>query len=97
LTLDPKWNISKGKADASFSDGNIQFLGKIKSWHADDAEHYQNRWFALLDRTAFAGQRPVKPLGIAATDQRLSRSIPTLKMAQGKLRRLMYSASELQP
>lgn len=52
---------------------------------------------SLLDRTAFAGQRPVKPLGIAATDQRLVRSIPTLKMARGKLRRLMYSASELQP
>lgn len=52
---------------------------------------------SLLDRTAFAGQRPVKPLGIAATDQRLARSIPTLEMARGKLRRLMYSANELQP
>lgn len=45
LTVDPKWNPSKGKADASFSDGIIQFSGKIKSWHADYAGIFQARWF----------------------------------------------------
>lgn len=92
LTLDPKWNTSKGKAEANFSDGIIHFLGNVKPWHADYAGNYQDRWFALLDRTAFAGQRPVKLLGIAAVYQRLARSIPTLDMVRGKLRRLMHSA-----
>jgi lipopolysaccharide biosynthesis glycosyltransferase len=91
LTLDPKWNTSKGKADANFSDGIIHFLGKVKPWHADYAANFQDRWFALLDRTAFAGQRPVKLLGIAAAYQRLARSIPTLEMVRGKLRRLKRS------
>jgi lipopolysaccharide biosynthesis glycosyltransferase len=45
LTLDPKWNTSKGIADASFFDGIIHFMGKIKSWHADDAGSFQDRWF----------------------------------------------------
>jgi lipopolysaccharide biosynthesis glycosyltransferase len=27
LILDPKWNTSKGKASAGFSDGIIHFLG----------------------------------------------------------------------
>lgn len=92
LMLDPKWNTSKGKAEANFSDGIIHFLGNIKPWHADYAGNFQDRWFALLDRTAFAGQRPAKLLGLAAVYHRLARSIPTLKMVRGKLRRLMRSA-----
>ncbi len=91
LILDPKWNTSKGKADATFSDGIIHFLGKVKPWHADYAAKFQDRWFALLDRTAFAGQRPVKLLGIAAAYKRFARSIPTLEMVKGKLRRLLRS------
>lgn len=97
LTLDQKWNTSKGKADASFSDGIIHFLGNVKPWHADYAGNFQDRWYALLDRTAFTGQRPVKLLGIAAAYQRLARSIPTLEMVRGKLRRLMRSANAPQP
>ncbi len=97
LELDPKWNTSKGKAEAGFSDGIIHFLGNVKPWHADYTGNFQDRWFALLDRTAFAGQRPVKLLGLAAAYQRLSRSIPTLEMVRGKLRRLMRSTNELQP
>lgn len=92
VILDPKWNTSKGKADANFSDGIIHFLGKVKPWHADYAANFQDRWFALLDRTAFAGQRPVRLLGIAAAYQKFARSIPTLEMVKGKLRRLMRSA-----
>ncbi len=92
LILDPKWNTSKGKADADFSDGIIHFLGKVKPWHADYAANFQDRWFALLDRTAFAGQRPVKLFGIAAVYKKFVRSIPTLEMVEGKLRRLMRSA-----
>lgn len=92
LSLDPKWNTSKGKADTNFSDGIIHFLGKVKPWHADYSANFQDRWFALLDRTAFAGQRPVKLLGIAAAYKRFARSIPTLEMVKGKLRRLIRSA-----
>lgn len=92
LSLDPKWNTSKGNAGADFSDGIIHFLGKVKPWHADYAANFQDRWFALLDRTAFAGERPVKLFGIAAAYKKFARSIPTLEMVKGKLRRLMRSA-----
>jgi lipopolysaccharide biosynthesis glycosyltransferase len=92
MILDPKWNTSKGRADASFSDGIIHFLGKVKPWHADYAANFQDRWFALLDRTAFSGQRPVKLFGIGAAYRRFARSIPTLEMVKGKLRRILRSA-----
>lgn len=91
LTLDPKWNTSKGKADPSFSDGIIHFLGKVKPWHADYDANFKDRWFELLDRTAFAGQRPAKLLGVAAAYQKFVRSIPTFEMIEGKLRRMMRS------
>jgi lipopolysaccharide biosynthesis glycosyltransferase len=91
LVLDPKWNTSKGKADIGFSDGIIHFLGKVKPWHADYAANFQDRWFALLDRTAFSGQRPVKLMGIGAAYRKFVRSIPTLEMVKGKLRRLLRS------
>lgn len=91
LVLDPKWNTSKGRADADFSDGIIHFLGKVKPWHADYAANFQDRWFALLDRTAFACQRPVKLLGIAAAYRKFVRTVPTLEMVKGKLRRLIRS------
>lgn len=92
VILEPKWNTSKGRADINFSDGIIHFLGKVKPWHADYAANFQDRWFALLDRTAFAGQRPVKLLGIGAAYRKFVRSIPTLEMVKGKLRRLLRSA-----
>ncbi|MEA5390377.1 glycosyltransferase family 8 protein [Cyanobium gracile UHCC 0139] len=92
VILDPKWNTSKGRADVNFSDGIIHFLGKVKPWHADYAANFQDRWFALLDRTAFSGQRPVKLMGIGAAYRKFVRSIPTLEMVKGKLRRLLRSA-----
>jgi lipopolysaccharide biosynthesis glycosyltransferase len=92
LILDPKWNTSKGRAEPGFSDGIIHFLGKVKPWHADYAANFQDRWFALLDRTAFSGQRPVKLLGIGAAYRKFVRSIPTWDMVKGKLRRLLRSA-----
>jgi lipopolysaccharide biosynthesis glycosyltransferase len=92
LILDPKWNTSKGRANLDFSDGIIHFLGKVKPWHADYAANFQDRWFACLDRTAFSGQRPVKLFGIGATYRRFVRSIPTVEMVKGKLRRLLRSA-----
>ncbi len=92
LVLDPKWNTSKGRADVSFSDGIIHFLGKVKPWHADYAANFQDRWFALLDRTAFSGQRPVRLFGVGAAYRRFARSIPTLEMVKGKLRRILRSA-----
>lgn len=91
LVLDPKWNTSKGKADIGFSDGIIHFLGKVKPWHADYTANFQDRWFALLDQTAFSGQRPVKLMGIGAAYRKFARSIPTLEMVKGKLRRLLRS------
>jgi len=92
LTLDPKWNTSKGKASAGFSDGIIHFLGKVKPWHADYAGNFKEEWFAILDRTAFTGQRPAKLMGIAAAYQKFTRSIPTVEIVRGKLRRLMRSS-----
>lgn len=92
VILDPKWNTSKGRADVNFSDGIIHFLGKVKPWHADYAANFQDRWFALLDRTAFSGQRPVKLIGIGAAYRKFVRSIPTLEMVKGKVRRLLRSA-----
>ncbi len=92
VVLDPKWNTSKGRADVHFSDGIIHFLGKVKPWHADYAANFQDRWFALLDRTAFSGQRPVKLMGIGGAYRKVVRSIPTLEMVKGKLRRLLRSS-----
>jgi lipopolysaccharide biosynthesis glycosyltransferase len=91
LTLDPKWNTSKGKAAANFDDGIIHFLGKVKPWHADYTHNFKDRFFAILDRTAFAGQRPVQLWGVTAAYQKLIRSIPTWEMVHGKLRRLARS------
>jgi lipopolysaccharide biosynthesis glycosyltransferase len=92
VVLDPKWNTSKGRADVHFTDGIIHFLGKVKPWHADYAANFQDRWFALLDRTAFSGQRPVKLMGIGGAYRKVVRSIPTLEMVKGKLRRLLRSS-----
>lgn len=92
VILDPKWNTSKGKADPGFSDGIIHFLGKVKPWHADYAANFQDRWFSILDRTAFSGQRPIKLMGVGAAYRKLVRSIPTLDMVKGKLRRILRSA-----
>jgi lipopolysaccharide biosynthesis glycosyltransferase len=89
VTLDPKWNTSKGKAGVGFSDGIIHFLGKVKPWHADYSGNFTEQWFAILDRTAFAGQRPAKLMGFAAAYQKFIRSIPTVDMVRGKLRRLL--------
>jgi lipopolysaccharide biosynthesis glycosyltransferase len=91
LTLDPKWNTSKGKASAGFSDGIIHFLGKVKPWHEDYAGNSKEEWFAILDRTAFASQRPAKLMGIAAAYKKSSRSIPTVDIVRAKLRRLIRS------
>lgn len=91
LILDPKWNTSKGNADANFSDGIIHFLGKVKPWHADYAANHKEKWYAILDRTSFSGQRPSRPTGITATYVRLARSMPTFDMIRGKLRRLLRS------
>ena len=91
LILDPKWNTSKGKASAGFSDGIIHFLAKVKPWHENFAGNSKEEWFAILDRTAFAGQRPAKLMGIAAAYQKFSRSIPTVDIVLGKLRRLIRS------
>lgn len=91
VTLDPKWNTSKGKAAVDFSDGIIHFLGKVKPWHADYDANFKDQWFAILDRTAFAGQRPAKLLGVAAAYQRFVRSIPSVEMVRGKLRRMIRS------
>jgi lipopolysaccharide biosynthesis glycosyltransferase len=91
LILDPKWNTSKGKASAGFSDGIIHFLGKVKPWHEDYAGNSKEEWFAILDRTAFASQRPAKLMGIAAAYKKSSRSIPTVDIVRAKLRRLIRS------
>ena len=91
LILDPKWNTSKGKASAGFSDGIIHFLAKVKPWHEDYAGNFKEEWFAILDRTVFAGQRPAMLMGIAAAYQKFSRSISTVDIVPGKLRRLIRS------
>ena len=91
LILDPKWNTSKGKASAGFSDGIIHFLGKVMPWHENFAGNSKEEWFTILDRTAFACQRPAKLMGIAAAYQKFSRSIPTVDIVLGKLRRLIRS------
>ena len=88
LKLDQKWNTSKYDAAENFDNGIIHLFGRVKPWHADYNYKFKERFFHILDRTAFASQRPAQLMGLGAAYKKASRFVPTLEMIQGKLRRL---------
>ncbi len=88
LNLEAKWNTSKYEAPENFNDGIIHFLGRVKPWHADYDYKFKERFFDILDRTAYRGKRPTNLLGTGAISKKISRLIPTIEMMQGKLRRI---------
>ncbi len=89
LNLDTKWNTSKYDASEDFNDGIIHFWGQVKPWHADYDYKFKERFFDILDRTAYRGKRPINLLGTGAISKKISRLIPTIEMMQGKLRRIL--------
>jgi lipopolysaccharide biosynthesis glycosyltransferase len=92
LELDPKWNTPKYDAPEDFSDGIIHLFGRVKPWHADYNYKFKDRFFEILDRTAFAGKRPSKLMGLGVAYKKISRTIPTLAMVKSKIRRSLRSS-----
>lgn len=87
LSLNQKWNTLKFLAPEDFSDGIIHLCGKVKPWHPDYQDKFKKEFFEVLDRTKFSGKRPHSLMGLGTLYKKVSRSIPTLEMIQGKFRR----------
>ncbi|MCY7278013.1 MAG: glycosyltransferase family 8 protein [Phormidesmis sp. CAN_BIN44] len=87
LSLDPKWNTLKFLAPGNFSDGIVHLCGRVKPWHPDYQDKFKDEFFEILDRTKFSGKRPSSLMGLGTLYKKISRSVPTLEMIQGKLRR----------
>ena len=62
-----------------------------KPWHADYTGPLRDRFFAYLDRTAFAGRRPRNPLGLGPLVARVGRKVPywptVLRLVRERLNR----------
>lgn len=92
LSIDSKWNKLKFLAPETFSDGIVHLCGQVKPWHPDYQDKFKTEFFEILDRTKFSGKRPSNLLGLGAAYRKVSRSVPTLEMVQGKLRRIYSRA-----
>jgi lipopolysaccharide biosynthesis glycosyltransferase len=87
LLLDERWNISQYAPASLDHRGVVHLIGRAKPWHADYDGRFRGMFYDMLDRTAFAGRRPMNPLGLGALAARLGRKVPTFEMIRGKLRR----------
>lgn len=86
--LDVAWNISQYEASPDINGVILHLIGTIKPWLPDYDHHFLNTFNYWLDRTAYAGIRPVSANSFSAKIDRIRRRIPTLDMVAGKLRRV---------
>lgn len=95
--LDWHWNVwvidPKLERDSA---AVFHFMGAPKPWHADYDRRFQDLFTASLDRTPFAGMRPVNPLGLGASLSRWRRKIPYLPSVL-RILRLRLRGETVQP
>jgi lipopolysaccharide biosynthesis glycosyltransferase len=88
LSLDPKWNVLKHSISENFSNGIAHLCGRTKPWHPDYQDKFKDEFFEILDRTKFARKRPNNLMGLGTLYMKTARSVPTLDIIRGKIRRL---------
>ena len=86
--LPGKWNQSQYLPNLNENEGIIHLIGKCKPWHADYEYRFKERFFEILDSTAFKGRRPYHLWGLAKYLKMLERKLPTPEIVWGKLGRL---------
>jgi lipopolysaccharide biosynthesis glycosyltransferase len=74
------WNCWARRAERA-NDIVLHFTMSPKPWDADYSGQYRDEFFAVLDRTAYAGCRPPYWLGLAPRLLRLRRRVPYLPTA----------------
>ncbi len=101
LLLDPSWNTSQYENPLSIEGKIVHLIGSAKPWHARYLYRPQNpalnkrmhdTFYALLDRTGYAGFRPWNPMGLGIVAETIKRNLPTLDMVVGKIRRAFSKA-----
>lgn len=91
IPLDYIWNQSQYLKTTNTTDGIIHLIGPSKPWHADYNYTFKEPFYAILDRTAYHGKRPLDPLGMGAFFCRMQRTIPTTEIVLSKIRRMIKS------
>lgn len=96
--LDPVWNTSQYERPDTVENRIIHLIGTVKPWHArykeklSDPYHRTEIWdrfYDVLDRTAYAGNRPWDPAGLGVVKETIESKIPKLDMVTGKIRRTL--------
>ena len=94
VILDPSWNVSQYAKPEPLAGHIVHLLGTDKPWHAlyrrKFAEPYYRDviwagFYDILDRTAYAGQRPPHLMGLAPLVETIRKKLPTRDMVFGKL------------
>jgi len=87
--LDVSWNTSQYEAVYDIDGVILHLIGTIKPWLSDYKYHFLDTFNYWLDRTAYAGVRPVDENTIFAKVNRIIRRIPTLDMLINKIRKMI--------
>jgi lipopolysaccharide biosynthesis glycosyltransferase len=74
--LPGRWNTWASKLSRYDTPAVIHLIMGPKPWQADYEGLFWDRFYAYLDRTAFAGQRPPNPLGLGPALARVRRRVP---------------------
>ncbi len=95
--LDTSWNTSQYEKPDPIEGKIVHLVGPVKPWNARYQKKFvepyyrdviYDRFFDVVDRTAFRGTRPWNPLRLGEMVEYCDSKIPTLDMVAGKLRRL---------
>lgn len=90
IEVDVKWNTPPNNTAVEVNDEILHLVGRVKPWHADSKSKFKDLFFEILDRTAFAGRRPHRAMGLEVFLKRISRRIHTVEMMiRDKVRRTM--------
>ncbi|MFN7089279.1 MAG: glycosyltransferase family 8 protein [Allorhizobium sp.] len=96
LLLDPAWNTSQYEDPRDLEGRVVHLIGSAKPWHARYLYRPENpalnkrmydSFYAVLDRTAYAGYRPWNPMGLGVVTEIVTANVPTADMVVGKMRR----------
>lgn len=94
--IDVSWNVSQYERPMPMDGNIVHLIGSVKPWHARYSRkqsdpyftnHVSRTFYDILDRTAYAGRRPVRLAGLAAFLEQLNAWMPTRDMLFGKIRR----------
>ncbi len=102
LLLDETWNQSQYEKPATLENRIIHMIGPVKPWNARYKEKFADpyyrdviarEFYAVLDRTAFAGLRPPDMLGLGRFGEYVAAKTPTADMIKRKIRRFVNAGS----